>query len=132
MKKIIKSILKKPINLLLIIIVSCLYFLNNAYFKAHTSGIVQYFMICHFNDFICPLFFLSYSNLLLISVEKEIKKFRWLILFGFCSGLIWEFLAPVFKPTATTDVMDLVFYTLGTTLYYFFSKKFTCRRDIDG
>ena len=131
MKKIFQSIYTKPTNFVLIIIVLCLYFLNNQYFKTHTSGIVQYFMICHFNDFICPLFFLSYSNLLLISVGKEIKKFHWVMLFGFCSGLIWEFFAPFIKPTTTTDFIDLIFYTLGTALYWFIINAFPCRRNID-
>lgn len=131
MKKIGESIYKKPINLVLIVIVLSLYFLNNLCLKSHTSGIVQYFMICHFNDFICPLFFLSYSNLLLISVGKEIKKFHWVMLFGFCSGLIWEFFAPVIKPSTTTDLVDILFYVLGTALYWLIATAFPLRRAID-
>ncbi len=128
MKNIKASILHKPINLILMITVLCLYVLNNTFFKTHTSGIIQYFMICHFNDLICPLFFISYSNLLLLSVGKEIKKFHWVMLFGFCSGLIWEFFAPVIKPTATTDLIDLLFYTLGTAIYWLIVNAFPHRR----
>jgi len=118
MKKILLSIREKPINLILIIIVSILYVFNNVYLKKHTMGIIQKFFICHFNDFICPLLFISYSNLLLITVDKELKKLRWILLFGLCSGLIWEFFAPVIKPSSITDVVDLVFYIMGTFLYW--------------
>jgi hypothetical protein len=130
-REIITSMKRKPINPVLIGIVLCLYFLNNKFIKAHTDGLLQYFMICHFNDFICPLFFMAYSNLLLISVNREIKHFKWLMLFGFCSGLIWEFFAPVIKPSTTTDIIDVIFYCLGTALYWCIIKVFPGRRITD-
>lgn len=127
-KKLLSVIKAKPVNLVLIITVLCLYFLNNMYFKSHTYGWIQEFMICHFNDFICPLFFISYSNILLLSVDQEISKFKWLMLFGFCAGLIWEFFAPLIKPTSTTDMLDLIFYMLGTALYWCFINIFSGRK----
>ena len=130
MQKIIGSIKKKPINLVLMIIVLFLYFLNNTYLKVHTVGFVQKFLICHFNDLICPLFFVAYSNLLLISVNRELKKLKWIMIFGFCSGLIWEFVAPLIKPSSVTDILDLLFYTLGTFLYWCIYKLFPDRRMI--
>ena len=131
MKKIIASIKARPVNLILMVLVSCLYVLNNTFFKTHTRGAVQYFMICHFNYLICPLFFLAYSNLLLLTVNKELKRFVWIILFGLCSGLIWEFFAPVIKPTAITDLLDLCFYVLGTILYWVILRIFPGRRDVN-
>lgn len=125
MRKILISIKKKPINLVLICIVLCLYFLNNLYLKENTSGLLQKFLICHFNDFICPLFFVSYSNLLLITVNRELKKLKWIMLFGLCSGLVWEFFAPVIKPSSVTDFLDLFFYSMGTFLYWIIVKIFS-------
>lgn len=122
------SIRQKPINLILILVVLALYFLNNGIFKHHTSGWLQYFMICHFNDFICPLFFFGYCNLLLITANKEIKKLHWILLMGLCSGLVWEYFAPVIKPSTVSDVMDLVFYLLGTFLYWCILKLTPDRR----
>lgn len=131
MNKILTSIKAKPVNLILIILVPCLYLLNNLYLKNHTGGVLQYFMICHFNDLICPLFFIAYSNLLLLTVGRELRKLHWVLLFGICAGLIWEFFAPVIKPSATTDWIDLVFYTLGTALYWCILKAFPGRRSAD-
>lgn len=117
-KKIVLSIKEKPVNLILIIMVLCLYLLNNKYLKPCTEGIIQQFFICYFNDLICPLLFISYSNMLLISINKEIKRFKWIMFFGFCSGLVWEFIAPLLNPMSVTDIVDLLFYTLGAFFYW--------------
>ena len=135
MKKLLRhigeSIRKKPVNLILMLVVLCLYFLNNLLLKSHATGWLQYFMICHFNDLICPLFFFGYCNLLLITADKEIKKLPWILLLGLCSGLVWEFLAPVFKPSAVTDLVDLLCYLLGTFLYWCILKLTPERRKTD-
>jgi hypothetical protein len=132
MKKLFQSIKQKPINLVLMVIALFLYFLNNTFLKVYTEGVVKKFLICHFNDFICPLFFIAYSNLLLISVNREMKKLKWIMIFGFCSGLIWEFVAPLIKPSSITDMLDLLFYILGTFLYWCIVKLFPDRRMKDG
>lgn len=76
----------------------------------------------YFNDLICPLFFLSYCNILLLSIGKEIKKLHWLLLFIFCVGPVWEFVTPLLKETSVTDVFDLVCYLVGTIFYWFVLK----------
>ena len=128
MRKIFQSIMQKPINLFLMFIVLFLYLLNNLYLKGHTEGCIQRFLLCYFNDLICPLFFIAYSNLLLISVNREIKKLKWIMTFGFCSGLIWEFVAPLIKPSSVTDILDLLFYTVGTFMYWCIVNIFPDRR----
>lgn len=116
--KIILSIKTRPINLVLILIVMFLYFCNNIFLKSNTTGMVHYFFISHFNDLICPLFFISYANILLISIGKELRKLRWIMLFGLCSGLVWEFWAPILKASSVTDILDLFFYLIGAFLYW--------------
>ena len=122
MKKILLSIKLKPVNLILIISVLILYLSNNVYLKNHTNGSMQKFFVCYFNDLICPLLFFSYSNILLICVSKELKKLKWIMLMGLCTGLVWEFFAPVIKPSSVTDVIDLICYLLGTFLYWYIMK----------
>lgn len=118
MKNIWLSIKKNPQNSQLILIVACLYVLNNNYFKSNTDGILQYFMICYFNDLIAPILLLSYANILLISINYELKQVKWIILLGIGAGLFWEFSAPLFKTSSTTDINDLYMYTLGSFLYW--------------
>lgn len=125
MKKIIRSIKQKPINLILIVIVLFLYTLNNLFLKKYTQGIIQLFLRCYFNDLICPLFFISYSNLMLISVNKEIKELKHIMLFGFSSGMIWEFVSPIINSRSVTDKLDLLFYIIGAFLYWCSVKAFS-------
>ena len=129
MHLILTSIKQKPINIILMAIVLCLYFLNNTVFKFCTRGIIQEFMICYFNDFICPLFFISYSNLLLLTVGREIKRLKWILIFGFVSALIWEFLAPVLKAGSVTDITDIICYMTGAVIYWFILRMFISRKD---
>lgn len=107
-----------------------LYFLNNLFFKKVTTGGLNIFMVGYFNDLICPFFFLSYCNTLLLSVGKEIRKLCWLLLFSFCAGLVWEFVAPLLKETSVTDILDLMCYLLGTFFYWLvliIYQKYSCR-----
>ena len=118
MTKIWTSIKRKPLNLLLILVVICMYFLNNFYFKYRTEGIVKYFLVCYLNDLIAPILLISYANILLISINYEINKIQWIIFLGFGAGLLWEFVAPFYRTSATTDFIDLCFYVLGSIIYW--------------
>ena len=63
------------VNFVLAIAVPILYLSNNYFFKWHTSGFLHYLLVCHFNDFLASLLLLSFSNLLLETVNKEISSF---------------------------------------------------------
>ena len=78
MKKIVESIRKRPVNLMLLILVVFAYWINNLFLKEHSGGLLRVFFIGYFNDLICPLFFFSYANMLLITVGKEIARL-WVI-----------------------------------------------------
>ncbi len=100
------------------IITPLLYLANNLCFKKITTGNFHTFMNGYFNDLICPFFLLSYANILLLCVGNELRKLHWILLFMFVAGCIWEFAAPLFKPTAVTDIWDLVCYICGGFLYW--------------
>lgn len=118
MKKLIKSIQKRPINLILIASVSSMYLFNNLFLKEHSSGLLRIFFVCYFNDLICPLFFFSYANLLLITVNKEISCLWGVCLISLCTSCVWEFVAPLIKPSSTTDPLDIVCYLTGGIAYW--------------
>ena len=118
MKKILVSIRKRPVNLILIFVVIAAYLLNNLYLKSHTVGVVRLFFIGYFNDFICPLFFFSYANLLLITVNKEITRLWATCLISFLTGCIWEFVTPLMKSSSITDPLDIVCYVTGGIVYW--------------
>lgn len=118
MIKIKESIKKKPINLVLVILVLILYVSNNAVFKNIESPIMQYFFVCHFNDLICPLLLLGYSNILLITIKLELKKLLNILLFCSVASFVWEFVAPFFKKSSITDYIDILCYIGGGFIYW--------------
>ena len=127
-KKIICGIKKNPANIILLTLSGVIYFANNNFLKLHTHGILNYFFICYLNDLICPLFFLSYSNILLYAVDKEIFTLCKVIFICFLCGLIWEFFAPVLKPNSTPDLFDILCYVLGGIIYLLIQKGvFKCQ-----
>lgn len=119
LKKLRQSLKKMPINGILIVVITLLYFVNNYILKKHTIGFLNYYFICYFNDLICPLFFLSYVNMLLITIGKKITKLMCILFICVLTGVVWEFFAPFIKNSSTTDFCDIVCYILGGVLYYF-------------
>ncbi len=117
-EKLSASIRKRPLNIILIFGVGALYLINNSYLKVHTTGVLQAFFIGYFNDLICPLFLLSYSNLLLLAVDRELTHLWAICVITVISGCIWEFAAPLVKKTSVTDPMDIVCYIIGAIAYW--------------
>ena len=118
MEKIVNSIRKRPINIILIISVLGLYFFNNKIIKPYTEGMVHIFFTSFFNDLLCPYFFLGYANLLLITCNREMVKFRIIFAVGMTAGFVWEFIAPFLKTGSVTDIGDLVCYAISTVGYW--------------
>lgn len=118
MKKIVESIRKRPVNLMLLILVVFAYRINNLFLKEHSGGLLRVFFIGYFNDLICPLFFFSYANMLLITVGKEIARLWVICLVSLCTSCVWEFVAPLMKPSSTTDPLDIFCYITGGVVYW--------------
>ena len=121
-EELVRSIHKRPFNIISMVIVSILYVLNNTVFKTNTTGQFKIFMVSYFNDLICPFWFLSYVNLLLITKGKEIIHLWKLLTICLMSGFVWEFAAPLIKKESVTDPYDLVCYAIGTFTYWIILK----------
>lgn len=112
------AIWKYKANVFCMMVAIILYFLNQFLFKNSFTGIVGYFCKCFFNDLVCPLFFLSYVQIVLIWAECEMKKYVTILMVGMSAGLVWEFFAPVINSNAVTDLYDLICYFSGIQIYY--------------
>ena len=104
------------------ILVAFVYVANNCYMKASTTGIVNTFFVCYFNDLICPLFLMSYVNLLLLTVGKKLTSLVKIIVFMASAGVVWEFFAQIVKTSTTTDLYDLLCYIVGGLFYWIIIK----------
>lgn len=121
-RKLCESIRRYPYNLVIILGVLSLYFLNNSYFKLHTAGIVGYIMICHFNDYLCGVLFLAYSNIFLATKNLELKKFFPSMLYSFLAGVFWEYITPLYRKNSVSDWLDVFAYVVGGITYCFIVK----------
>lgn len=118
MDKIIRSIKKRPVNIILICLVVVLYIVNNIWLKCYMPFCIRWFFVCYFNDLICPLLFFSYCNILLVTVDREIISLKTIFLLGIVISIVWEYGAPLLKDTSTADVLDIVCYLIGSIFYW--------------
>lgn len=108
----------KPENIICIIISLAIYIANKLFLINATSGEVHTFCQCYLNDMVCPLFFLGYSQTMLIWAGYEIVSYKGCLLLGMLGGVVWEYGAPFINPKAVSDPWDLLCYFIGTTTYF--------------
>lgn len=76
----------------------------------------------HLNDFFAGILFPAYTNLILsFSKYRKLLRFdtipRISLLILVCS-FVWEFVAPIFLPFSTGDLLDIACYLLGGLFYW--------------
>jgi len=104
------------INLSIFITCIILYGFNTIIFSSINNYNLHYFFSSYFNDLLAPLLLFSYINLILSLIDK------YLILIIILSSFVWEFIAPIFKPNSISDPIDILFYFIGTMVYWIIYK----------
>lgn len=117
-KSLFKSCKQVPLNIFLVIIIMLFYSLNRFYLKNLFDGWFGYILKCHFNDFLCGILFIAYSNIFLLTRNKSITKLPIIIPYTFSAGLVWEFVAPYLRQDSTSDWIDVGCYILGGITYW--------------
>ena len=106
------------INIIIALLTVLMYFINNLYLKENSLGIINYLSICYINDFLCPIFLFSYSNILLYFIHIKLVALFPILAICAISSIIWEFCAPLIKPSSVTDLYDILSYLIGALFYY--------------
>jgi hypothetical protein len=109
-------------NLMIFSVSISMYVLNTLIFSKITSFRLNYFFNCYFNDLLAPILLLSYINLLLSILKEKIYSLKYLILIILLCSIVWEYLIIYFKPNSVSDPLDVLFYLLGTLIYWFLAK----------
>ena len=122
MEKIKDSLRQRPVNGVLMLMAAVLYLLNDLIFKNIDQPVLHVFFTGYFNDLMCPLFILPYSNLLLLTVRKELKKLPHILLVCLGGSVIWELLAPLYKVGSVRDIWDVACYLTGGVIYWLLLK----------
>jgi len=97
-------------NLMIFSVSISMYVLNTLIFSKITSFQLNYFFNCYFNDLLAPILLLSYINLLLSILKEKIYSLKYLILII------------LLCPNSVSDPLDVLFYLLGTLIYWFLAK----------
>ena len=109
-------------NITIIIICGGLYWINRLWLAKAVGGDLQWFLQCYFGDILAGLFLPAIASILLLLAGRSALQ-HWfptvLLLLG--AGLVWECLAPLWKPGAVFDWWDFAAYQLGGLLHHIFS-----------
>lgn len=119
------NLMRKDYRILnLSIFISCiiLYGFNTIIFSSIHNYNLHYFFSSYFNDLLAPLLLFSYINLILSLTDKKMYSLKYLILIIILTSFVWEYIAPIFKPTSISDPIDILFYFIGTLIYWIIYK----------
>jgi hypothetical protein len=79
----------------------------------------------YLNDVLAGVVLLSISNILLSFYSGKdliIRKFYVMMIFLLAAGLFWEYVTPLYKPGAVSDVQDIPAYLTGGVVYFVITK----------
>lgn len=106
-------------NLFILVICGGLYWLCRLWLRDVAAGLLQWFLICYFSDILAGLVLPSIAGLVLFAAKRPaIQRWRHIALLLLGAGLVWEWLAPLWKPGAVFDWWDFAAYQLGGLLYF--------------
>ncbi len=101
----------------------CLYVINTLFFSNLANPKLNCFFNCFFNDLLAPILLFSYINLVLSFYNKKLYSLKYLFLITIACSFVWEYLILFFKPTSVSDPIDVLFYFLGTMIYWIIYKN---------
>jgi hypothetical protein len=110
-------------NFSIFIISVLLYLLNRFIILNINNSIIHYFFSGYFDDLLAPILLFSYINILLSFYNKKIYSLKYLIISILIVSIVWEYLIVFIKPTSVSDPIDVIFYVLGTLIYWIIHKK---------
>lgn len=105
-------------NLFLLGLAAVFYVTNKLALQSAAQGWLRWFLVCYANDIWAGLAILAWVNLLLDLGRLPPLRSWWLsalLLLG--CGLVWEVLAPLWKPGAVCDPWDMLAYLAGGAVY---------------
>lgn len=114
------------LNVKIFVFAFIIYLINQIILKKTIYTFFKYY----FNDLLAPILLLSFSNFLLQFYNKELKGKNIYIFIGFCS-IFWEFITPLYKKSSVCDILDIVMYLIGASLYIIL-KFIIIRREKNG
>ena len=116
---------RRQVDLLTLLAVAVFYSVNRLWLSGAADGWAGWFLTCYANDICAGAAILAWLDLLLsLGGRPPLRTLGAAILFLFACGLVWEVLAPLWKPGAVFDPWDLMAYQVGGLLWLAFFRRF--------
>ena len=116
----------------ILIVALVVYSVNRFIAKPHVGDtMIGYIIKCYLNDYLGGVCFLAYTNVILEHSkyhQMRIAKLRYAIVIMVACGILWEYALPLIYPRGTSDLVDVIAYTLGGSTYVMLSKTTTMQR----
>ena len=94
------------------------YLLNRLWLRPTLGGPAGWFLACYANDIFAGAAIVAWTDLLLRWGRlPPVRSWRQTALLLLACGLVWEVLAPVWKPRAVFDPWDFAAYQAGGILW---------------
>ena len=95
------------------------YLLNFGLLRETIEGWAGWFLKCYANDGFAGLAMVAWLDLLLdLGRLPSVRSWKVIVPFLLACGLVWEYVAPIWKPEAVADPWDLLAYQVGGALYW--------------
>ena len=105
-------------NLAVLLAAGCFYLLNRLVLSQAVGGAAGWFLSCYANDIFAGAAVVAWSDLLLRWGRfPPVRSWRQTVPLLLICGLVWEVLAPVWKPGAVFDLWDFAAYQVGGFLW---------------
>ncbi len=111
-------------NLLTAGICGGLYWANRLLLRNIAAGALRWFSSCYFGDILAGILLPALVSLMLLAARRPpLLRWRHIALLLLAAGLVWECLAPLWKPGAVFDWWDFPAYQVGGAVYWLLFRK---------
>lgn len=109
--------MKQSERLVVFIIAVSLALVNKYFINVGNTGVLSTFMNWYFNDIVGACGYCSYCDYAsVLFTEKSLTRYS-LFLLILISGIVWEYITPMFREDTISDVYDIVAYIIGAGIY---------------
>lgn len=109
---------EKRFDLTLLLAAGAFYLTNRLWLSQAAGGWPGWFLTCYANDVFAGAALIAWADLLLRwGGLTPIRSWKQTVPLLLACGLVWEVLAPVWKPGAVFDPWDFAAYQAGGLLY---------------
>ena len=116
---------RRPLSLGICLAAGLFYWVNTQWLRPEIGGCLGWFLTCYANDLFAGLAVIAWADFLLgLGHLPSIRSWKQTVPLLLLCGVVWEVLAPLWKPGAVFDPWDFLAYQIGGGLWLLLSHRF--------